>query len=275
MGALTHMDLQDSHCSPSFAQSSAEFSKPVPEPTEWKRFFFRRSSNKSVENHCGRVGESSATRTEKMARLEAALFVATNPLSTRRLTMFATLADAAEVRKLIEELNRAYDETDSSFRIERVASGYQLLTRPMYAEWLHRIHRRQTALKLSPPAMETLTIVAYRQPIKRVDIEAIRGVQSAEILKQLMERNLVRIGGEEDSLGRPYLYVTTRQFLELFGFRNLDDLPMADSLRKPASVSQDATRTETDDEDSETPETSPETSETEENEPHDRNDRAA
>ncbi|GAB4144155.1 MAG: hypothetical protein Tsb009_15720 [Planctomycetaceae bacterium] len=210
-----------------------------------------------------------------MARLEAALFVATNPLSTRRLTMFATLADAAEVRKLIEELNRAYDETDSSFRIERVASGYQLLTRPMYAEWLHRIHRRQTALKLSPPAMETLTIVAYRQPIKRVDIEAIRGVQSAEILKQLMERNLVRIGGEEDSLGRPYLYVTTRQFLELFGFRNLDDLPMADSLRKPASVSQDATRTETDDEDSETPETSPETSETEENEPHDRNDRAA
>ena len=85
---------------------------------------------------------------------------------------------------------------------------------------------------LSPPMLETLTIVGYRQPITRADIEAIRGVQSAEMLRQLMERGLVKIGGEDDSLGRPYLYITTRRFLELFGIHSLRDLPMADRLRR-------------------------------------------
>ena len=85
---------------------------------------------------------------------------------------------------------------------------------------------------MTPPALETLAIVAYRQPITRADIEAIRRVQCSEMLKHLMERGLVRIAGEEDSLGRPFLYETTRQFLELFGLSGLDALPMANSLRK-------------------------------------------
>jgi segregation and condensation protein B len=88
-------------------------------------------------------------------------------------------------------------------------------------------------MKLSPPAMETLTVIAYRQPITRADIEAVRGVQCTEMLKQLMDRGLVRIGGEDNSLGRPYLYETTRKFLEVFGLRSLNDLPRADSLRSP------------------------------------------
>src|SRR5688572_9308777 len=171
-------------------------------------------------------------RGEKLARLEALLFVADGALSIRKIVQNATLADNAEARRLIEELNAFYDADGSPFRIERVATGYQLLTKPAFAPWLDKLHQRQIELKLSSPAMETLTIVAYQQPITRADIEAIRGVQCAEMLKQLMERGLVRICGEEDSLGRPYLYDTTKKFLELFGLRSLDQLPMASTLRK-------------------------------------------
>ncbi|MGH7199470.1 MAG: SMC-Scp complex subunit ScpB [Planctomycetaceae bacterium] len=164
-------------------------------------------------------------RTAKMGRLEAALFVANGPLSSRKLAQVATLVDAAEARKLIAALNRSYDEAGCSFRVERVATGHQLLTRPRYADWLDRLHQRAGQLKLSAPAMETLTIIAYRQPITRADVEQIRGVQSAEMLKHLMGRGLVRIAGEDESLGRPFLYATTRTFLEQFGLRSVEDLP--------------------------------------------------
>ena len=178
-----------------------------------------------IENH------AECRRTPKMARLEAALFVADGALSTQKLAQLATLSDTAETRTLIEKLNAAYDRGGSAFRIERVAAGYQMLTRPDFAPWLNKLHQRQSEWKLSPPALETLTIVAYRQPITRAEIEAVRGVQCTEMLKQLMDRGLVRIAGEEDSLGRPYLYETTRKFLQMFGLRTLGNLPMADRLR--------------------------------------------
>ncbi|QDU42611.1 Segregation and condensation protein B [Symmachiella dynata] len=177
-------------------------------------------------------------RDDKMARLEAALFVSQDALPARRLAHVATLADATEVRTLIKRLNEFYDASQTAFRIERVAAGYQLLTRPEFALWLGKLHHRQAELKLSPSAMETLAIVAYRQPVTRANIEAVRGVQSTEMLKQLMERNLVRIAGNEETLGRPFLYGTTRLFLELFGLQSLESLPMADRLRvtKPAAA---------------------------------------
>jgi len=202
-------------------------------PTEkdgWTWAFQNRKP--AEESRVAASGNSPGIRSEKMARLEAVLFVADGALSIRKMVQAATLADAAEARRLLDELNVCYDEGGSPFRIERVATGYQLLTRPPFSPWLDKLHQRQNELKLSSPAMETLTIVAYQQPITRADIEAVRGVQCAEMLKQLMERGLVRICGEEDSLGRPYLYDTTKKFLELFGLRSLDDLPMADSLRK-------------------------------------------
>ena len=160
------------------------------------------------------------------------LLIADGALSKRRLAQLATLVDAAEVTQLIDALNVAYDADESAFRIERVATGFQLLTRPQFARWLDKLHHRQSQLKLSPPAMETLTIVAYRQPVTRADVEEVRGVQCAEMLKQLMERDLVRITGHDESLGRPYLYGTTRMFLESFGLRDLKDLPMSDRLRR-------------------------------------------
>ena len=194
-----------------------------------KQFFRQRG----VEKDCLGEPPVGARRSQKLARLEAVLLVADSAMSTRRLAQLATLASPAEVGQLIERLNRIYDSGESAFHIERVATGFQLLTRPEFSMWLDRLHNRQVQLKLSTPALETLSIVAYRQPITRADIETIRGVQSTDILRHLMERGLVRIGGEEESLGRPYLYETTRRFLELFGLTDLDDLPNAVLLRKP------------------------------------------
>ena len=116
-------------------------------------------------------------RTPKLARVEAVLFVTDAAVSAKRLAQLATLADASEARRLVEQLNSAYDLDDSSFRIERVASGYRLLTKPPFAFWLGKLHQRQAELKLTPPALETLAIVAYRQPVTRADVEAVRRVQ--------------------------------------------------------------------------------------------------
>ncbi len=174
----------------------------------------------------------ACVRSPKMARAEAVLLVCDAALSAKRLTQLATLADVHDAKLVIEQLNRAYELDGSSFRIESIASGYRLLTKPVYSFWLGKLHHRQAELKLTPPALETLAIVAYRQPVTRADVEAIRRVQCTEMLKHLMERGLVRIAGEDDSLGRPFLYETTRQFLELFGLRNLDALPDAETLRK-------------------------------------------
>ena len=191
---------------------------------------FQQTSDKTQQSTSHQI--SDTRRTVKMARIEAVLLVSDSAISMRRLVQLATLADVSEARELLTNLNQAYDAAGSAFRIEEVATGVQLLTRPEFSHWLDKLHQRQSQLKLSAPAMETLAIVAYRQPITRADIEAIRGVQCSEMLKYLMERNLIRIGGEDDSLGRPYLYVTTKQFLELHGLNSLNDLPMSDRLRK-------------------------------------------
>jgi segregation and condensation protein B len=109
--------------------------------------------------------------------------------------------------------------------VEEVAGGFQMMTRPKFAPWLRRLHAAPTEVRLSAPAMETLAVVAYRQPVLRAEIEAIRGVQSGEVLRQLIERDLVRIAGRSDELGRPFLYGTTKHFLQVFGLRHLDELP--------------------------------------------------
>lgn len=150
----------------------------------------------------------------------------------KKLAQVARLIDIREVQQLITVLNDSYDRTRSAFRIEQTAAGYILMTRASLSTWLDRLHNRQAEMKLSTPMMETLTIVAYQQPVTRADVEAIRGVQSAEMIRQLMDRALVRIGGEDDSLGRPFLYETTRQFLSMFGLRKLEDLPNYEALRR-------------------------------------------
>jgi segregation and condensation protein B len=173
-------------------------------------------------------------RDAQLALVEAALVAADEPLSLRRLGVAVGLTDAAEVRQLVQRLQEFYQQDGTAFQIEELAGGFQLLTRPEYHPWLARLRRAGNEMRLSAAARETLAIVAYRQPITRADVEAIRGVQSADMLHQLMEKGLVRIAGREESLGRPVLYATTRKFLQVFGLRNLRDLPQAEELVDPA-----------------------------------------
>ena len=177
----------------------------------------------------GGVGQS---RTEETARLEAVLFLAQNPLTSRKLAQLAALADGTKARTLVRTLNRFYDAEASAFRVEEVAGGYQLLTRAKFAPWLRRFSAAADEVRLSAPALETLAVVAYRQPVLRAEIEAIRGVQCDEVLRQLIERDLVRVVGRSEELGRPLLYGTTRWFLQIFGLRHLDELPRAEILRQ-------------------------------------------
>lgn len=218
-----------------FSRGDNPWSAPDAEG-EFQRRFLRRGSDDNADLP-GDPRLVARKRTPKLARLEAVLLTADSALPARRIAQCALLADATEARTLIQRLNAAYDAARTAFRVERVANGYRLYTRPEYAVWLGKLHQREAECKLSPLALETLTIIAYRQPITRADVDAVRGVQSAEIIKWLMEKGLVRIAGEDDSLGKPFLYETTRRFLELFGLRDLDELPHAEKLRRrPATA---------------------------------------
>jgi segregation and condensation protein B len=175
-------------------------------------------------------------RDAKMARLEAILFLAKEPLSSRKLSQAANLADGTEARTLVRRLNKIYDVGHTAFRVEEVAGGFQLLTRFQYGRWLRRLHGAQVETRLSAPALETLAVVAYRQPVPRAEVENIRGVQCGEMLRQLMERDLVRIVGRGEELGRPFLYGTTRRFLQILGLRDLEELPRRGQLLNPPPV---------------------------------------
>jgi len=171
-------------------------------------------------------------RDARLALIEAALVAADEPLSARRLAAVAALDDATEARRLVRKLQALYEQEGSAFQVEELAGGFQLLTRPQYHPWLTRLRRSGFDLRLSSAARETLAIVAYRQPIMRADIEAVRGVQCGDVLRMLMEKGLLRIAGRHDSLGRPVLYGTTKKFLRIFGLRSLKDLPRQEDQMK-------------------------------------------
>lgn len=174
---------------------------------------------------------SGTGRDHRLQRLESVLFLSREPLTTRKLSQYANLADGTEARTLIRRLNDLYDCSGRAFRVERVAGGYQILTRAQFSGWVRRLEHVPHETRLSAPALETLAVIAYRQPVLRADIEAIRGVNCGEILRQLMERDLVRIGGRSDDLGRPYLYTTTRRFLQTFGLDSLESLPRVERMQ--------------------------------------------
>jgi segregation and condensation protein B len=169
---------------------------------------------------------------DRITRLEAVLFLAREPLSLRKLAQLANLTDGTEARTLLSRLRNRYDQRGCAFQIAQVAGGYQLLSRAQFARWLRPHATDEREVRLSPPAMETLAVVAYRQPVLRSEVEAIRGVACGEILRQLMDRDLLRIVGRSEELGRPLAYGTTKRFLQVFGLGNLDDLPWAEELRR-------------------------------------------
>lgn len=170
-------------------------------------------------------------RDATLARLEAVLLIADEPLPARRLADAAGLADAAEARTAVERLRALYDADGTAFQVAEIAGGYQLLTRPAVAPWLARLKRTGHDLRLTPAALETLAVIAYRQPVMRAEVEQVRGVACGEVVRQLMEKGLVRVAGRHDSLGRPQLYGTTKKFLQAFGLNTLKDLPEVEALR--------------------------------------------
>lgn len=205
---------------------------PRPHPAVWAAY---RHESQSVEDQKWRQLSPEETL-RRMHRLEAVLFLSREPLNSRKLSQHADLLDGTEARTLIRRLNLEYDRAGRAFRVEQIAGGYQLLTRKVFSGWLRRLEHIPRETKLSGPALETLAVVAYRQPVLRADIEAIRGVSCGEILKQLMERDLVRISGRSDELGRPFLYSTSKRFLTLFGLNHLDQLPRTEIFANPSPI---------------------------------------
>jgi segregation and condensation protein B len=157
--------------------------------------------------------------------VEAVLYLAREPLSVRRLSRLARLSDGSRARVLLAELKRLQVGSGSAFRVEQIAGGFQLMTRSPFGPWVRRLLESPAEARLSPAAMETLAVVAYRQPVPRSEIEAIRGVGCEEMLRQLLERDFVAVGGRIEELGRPNVYVTTRRFLRAFGLARIEDLP--------------------------------------------------
>lgn len=195
-------------------------------------------------------------------RVEAILIASDRPVTEARLAEILGLDGKGAVKSVtaaIEELNALYDKTGRSFRAERLAGGWQLLTVSSLGPLLHRLHTERQQWKLSQPALETLAIIAYRQPIMRAEIEAIRGVASGEVLRGLLERRLIKIAGRAEELGRPMLYGTTKEFLKVFGLSSLDDLPPVKGLAAQAASKPRQAAAEPSVEQSEAPAERPET----------------
>ena len=163
---------------------------------------------------------------------EAVLFATDEPISAERLAKIIETG-VKQVKEHIKNLNDKYQVGNNAFRIEQIAGGYQMMTLGLYNHWLKKLLRARDDTKLSPAALETLAIIAYKQPIIRADIESIRGVAAGEVLRSLMYKGLVKIVGRAEVLGRPMLYGTTKKFLEVFGLNALKDLPKIEELKKP------------------------------------------
>jgi segregation and condensation protein B len=157
--------------------------------------------------------------------VEAMLFASDVPLEAERIREVLDLENAGAARELVAELVARYDAEPRGLAIVEVGGGYRMVTRPELAPWLVRLARARTRVRLSRPALETLAIIAYKQPVSRPELDAVRGVNSDAVLDNLLERRLIRIGGRKDAPGRPFLYETTREFLVAFGLRDLNDLP--------------------------------------------------
>jgi segregation and condensation protein B len=162
---------------------------------------------------------------ELKSAIEAVLFIAGNPLSMDRLKGLFEEASLEQIEAQIAALRQDYDDRGAGIMLAEIAGGHQLVTRPEHAAWLRKFRSVKVSSKLSKPALETLAIVAYKQPITRAEAEAIRGVNIGGIMRNLMERRLVKIVGKKDVPGKPMLYGTTPEFLQYFGLRDLSALP--------------------------------------------------
>jgi segregation and condensation protein B len=171
--------------------------------------------------------------------IECLLFVAEDPLTIDSVMKVLESADSKAIRNALNELSDEYEARKGGFFLREVAGGYQIRTRPEYSQWIRRL-LRPNPLRLSNAALETLAIVAYKQPVIRSDIEHIRGVDCGGILRMLLERKLVRVIGRKEIPGRPIIYATTKKFLELFELKDLKDLPSPKEIEELGNSSSES-----------------------------------
>lgn len=165
------------------------------------------------------------TRDEAKKIIEVLLFTSDRPLALEKIEEVVEEWKKADLKNIIDELNDDYAKTSRAFSIVEVGGGFQILTDPFYAPYLRRLLTKDKAKRLSAPSLETLAIVAYKQPVTKAEIEAIRGVSIDGVVETLLERNLIKASGRKDIIGRPFLYGTTKEFLIHFGLKSLEDLP--------------------------------------------------
>ena len=168
--------------------------------------------------------------------IEALLFTSEKPVILEQIKEVVEGVDTTDIRETINVLQKEYAENKRGMTIVEIAGGYQMLTNSDYAMYLKKFYHSRHKEKLSKPALETLAIVAYKQPVSRMDIELIRGVNSDGVVIHLLSKELIKLVGRKDVPGIPYLYGTTKQFLEYFGLKSLDDLPKLEdfsSLQQP------------------------------------------
>jgi segregation and condensation protein B len=157
--------------------------------------------------------------------VEALIFASDSPIPENRITNIITELDSAHIHEIVDELNTKYDHDGHAFKIVRLAGGYQFVTRSEYANYIKQYYKGRSKSRLSRAALETLAIIAFKQPISRPEIDSIRGVNSDGVVKNLLERNLVYISGRSETIGRALIYSTTPEFLQYFGVNDISDLP--------------------------------------------------
>lgn len=172
---------------------------------------------------------------EKRSVLEALLFLSGEPITLSTIGNVIELPEA-EIKRLMDELMAEYKERNAGLLIVEIANGYQMVTNPEYAQWVRKLKSTNVLMRLSFPALETLAIIAYKQPIIKAEIEELRGVNSEGVIKTLLDRRLIKIMGRKEAPGKPLLYGTTREFLQYFGLKDLTELPtLKDLIREEAA----------------------------------------
>jgi len=185
-----------------------------------------------VRNTKAIIGEDKISNGIK-AVIEALLFASEKPLMLEQIKDALDNLTTDEIRKNIEELKEEYEKANRGMRIVEIAGGFQMITPPAFAFFLRKLYKGRRVERLSTPALETLAIIAYKQPVTRLEIESIRNVNIDGMVKTFLDKGLIRIAGRKKAPGRPRVYGTTRQFLELFGLKSLGELPKIEGFLKP------------------------------------------
>lgn len=181
--------------------------------------------NQEIKTEEKKQEEVILSRSDFKNIIETLLFITDKPLSASKINQVAEIGDLALTRDIIQEIQTDYAASGRAVQVLEIGGGFQMCTKPEYGRWVRKLYNEKMSTRLSPAALETLAIVAYKQPVTRAEIEAIRGVDISGPLEKLLDRGLVKIAGKKEVAGRPLVYATTEQFLRVFGLNHLSELP--------------------------------------------------